>query len=522
MLNSTQLAAPRGSAVWLSFATRAFICLLCIGALAAARPCLAQSGKDSGDGPSAQTDDPNGGADSGDDGTGREGAPIVPAQGVGKLDLEKLFSKKPKPPKKDTCYVRADGGALVAKVLAEFEGERLVKLPTGELEVIADKDTRPTDRPFVSATRQQMIDHHKAGKFGEFNFVPAGYYIFAYKDGDEDFYMQTRSILESLFPGVIKQLRDWGLKPTRPETPMLVVMMPNRAEFDALEKMPPGVAAYYTQLENYVVLYQDTKLFEAAPEYAFREVAYTIAHEGIHQILANTGIQRRLSVWPAWVSEGLPEYFCPLKVSSRVIRQSDGEKLPERAVKWQRAGVINDVRLYHLLRTRGASGKLIEQSIQTGGSLTAYGYAVSWGLVHYLGERRPEKFAAYLRDISSKSKPLQPNVPLDHRGPDPLFVKHFGDDYPELEASVQRHLNSKEVQKQYKDPVANQTHYVVKATIKKSGRYMTSMGLTKSPAAAKEFIDKLKAKARAEGLTQATFLTIVCKSEREALARLAK
>ena len=34
----------------------------------------------------------------------------------------------------------------------------------------------------------------------------------------------------------------------------------------------------------------------------------TVAHEGAHQILANIGVQPRLSDWPLWLIEGFAEY----------------------------------------------------------------------------------------------------------------------------------------------------------------------------------------------------------------------
>ena len=446
-----------------------------------------------------------------------ETQPIVPAQGVGQLDLEKLGRVEPGLPKAKTTYVRADGGALVAKVLCELGDERLVKLPTGELEVVKQTDTRPTTNPFRSASRKQVIAHLKAGEFGDFKFVESGYYIFAYQSS-EAFYMHTRSILETLLPGVVAQLKEWGLKPTRPETPMVVIIMPSRAAFDALEEMPPGVAAYYNGLTNYVVLYEDQRLWEAAPEYALKEAAYTVAHEGIHQILANTGVQARLSSWPQWISEGLPEYFCPLRVNTRLVKKDDSE-LPERTIRWKRAGMVNDLRMYDLLRSTSREGELVEEAVSAR-RLTAYGYAVSWGLVHYLSTKKRRDFAAYVTDIA-KSKTLMPVVARDHRGPDPLFVKHFGTNYGAIEAGVQRHLTSSKIQREYRDPVVHQTHYIVKRIYKKSRVFHTRVMLTLSPASARQFRDEEQARMDAAG-EKAQFYTIVCKTRKEAEYQLLK
>lgn len=446
---------------------------------------------------------------------------ILPAQGVGRLDLQKRGGSRPRLPEAETCYVRGDKGAVVARVLSEIGDERLVKLPTGDLEVVDRKDTRPCDKPFRSATRAEVIAHLKAGKFRDFTFVPSGYYIYAHQ-GSDAFLAHTRSILESLLPGVVAQLREWGLEPTRPETPMVVIIMPNRQAFDALEPMPDEVAAYYAGMTNYVVLYEDTRLWEAAPEYAFKEAAYTVAHEGIHQILANTGIQQRLSNWPSWISEGLPEYFCPLRVNSRLIKQGD-EQLPERTLRWTEPGMVNDLRMYHLLRTTGESGELIRGAVASD-SLSAYGYAVSWGLVHYLANREKQAFGEYLQAVS-KAAPLMDPAGLPRsesiRGPDPLFVKHFGDNYPVIETGVQRHLTSSKVQKEYRDPIENQTHYVLKRIVKRQRTFYTRVAITLSPAAAREWKDEQEALIEAEG-RDAQFYTIVCKNRGEAEYQLRK
>ncbi|MEM1304103.1 MAG: DUF1570 domain-containing protein [Planctomycetota bacterium] len=426
-----------------------------------------------------------------------------------------LESADAREPDATTTYVRAaDGRAIVAKVIAEIGSDRLVKLPTGEFDIVPRSQTRPCDKPFVSATRAEVAAKLRADGFDRFTIVPSGYFLFAY-DCSEAYYLHTRSILESMLAGVVQQLREWGLEPQRPETPMVVLIVGSRAKFDAIEKMPPEVAAYYSQISNHVVLYEDQRLWEAAPEYAFKQAAYTIAHEGIHQLLANTGIQQRLARWPQWISEGLPEYFCPMKVNTRLITTGDAE-LPERTLAWRRAGEVNDLRMHQLFRYRPDGGALI-RTVVGAGSLTSDGYAVSWGLVHYLAKRQPQALGEYLGDVSRR-RPLEK---LDYRGADPLFVKHFGEDYAALEKKIQRHLLDKSLQKSYRDPIEYQTHYVMKQIIKRGRTFTTTVALTLSPAEARAWRDKREQLAEAEGKSSA-FYTIVCKTRKEANYQLGK
>lgn len=440
----------------------------------------------------------------------------MPAQGISRLDRLTSLDVEPSDPKTPTTLVRAaGGGALVAKVLCELGKSRLIKLPTGELDVVARKDTRPTDKPFKSATRKQIAAKIKADGFTDFKFASGGYYVYAY-DSSEAYYLHTRSILESMLSGVVAQLKDWGLEPQRPETPLVVMIVGSRSSFDAIREMPPEVAAYYDGITNRVVLYEDQRLWEAAPEYAFKQAAYTVAHEGIHQLLANTGIQQRLSHWPQWISEGLPEYFCPLKVNTKLIKKKDSQ-LPERTLRWSQAGRVNDLRMYDLLRSTSRNGILMRDAVQAT-NLTSYGYAVSWGMVHYLATEKPETLGAYLKEVQ-KSKPLERS---QYRGrPDPLFIKHFGDKYAVLERRVQTHLLSKPMQRQYKDPIERQTHYLMKQIVKRGRTFHTRVAITLSPAAAKEWKEEQEALIEAEGRTS-QFYTIVCKTRKEVDYHLAK
>lgn len=438
------------------------------------------------------------------------------AQGVAERMFKALESAEAKPPNSETTYIRGVGGrAVVAKVVAEVGDRRLIKLPTGEFDFVQRSDTRKCSQPFTSAPRSEITAKLREDGYEKFKIESSGYFMYCY-DCSEAYYLHTRSILESMLSGVIGQLREWGLNPQRPETPMVVLIVGSRQKFDAIQKMPPGVAAYYSMISNRVVLYEDQRLWEAAPEYAFREAAYTVAHEGIHQLLANTGIQRRLARWPQWVSEGLPEYFCPMKVNTKLITQGKDE-LPERTLTWRRPGEVNDIRMWQLLSYSGYRRGIVKSAISTD-RLNADGYAVSWGMVHYLAKRKPTEFAAYLQEVS-ESRPL---TKRDYRGADPLFVKHFGEDFAVIEKRVQRHLLSKPIQKSYRDPFEYQTRYLMKHIIKRGRTFETTFKLTRSPAEAREWREMRLALADAEGRDSSAFYTIVCKTKKEANYHLRK
>jgi hypothetical protein len=407
----------------------------------------------------------------------------------------------------------SDGEPQVVELYSKLGNDVLVMLPTGELKQYSRGQTRPTDRPFVGADEAAMRRALDEAGFSQFKVTAGGPYLYVY-DCSEGFFLHTRSILESMFPGVVRTLRGWGLELDRPTVPQIVVIMPSREAFDAYDKVPPEIAAYYNQLTNYVVLYEDQRLWEAAPEYAAKQAAYTIAHEGVHQLLHNTGVQKRLSRWPMWIGEGLPEYFCPLKVNTRLIRQKDSE-LPARTIKWTEPGMVNDLRMHALLRINSQSGEVARRLVRDN-ELDTDEYALAWGLVHFLASKQPEKFQAYLRDVS-KFEPLDAAQREAAGRADPLFAKHFGEDFAAVEAAVQKHLTSKPMQAAYVDPEVNQTHYVVKRVVKKGRAYDIALIITTSPASARKWKEEQETEH-----PRAKFFTKVCKTQREAEYQLKK
>lgn len=401
----------------------------------------------------------------------------------------------------------------VVKLHCDLGIELLVMRRTGELAMVPRSQTTSTEQPFVSADEAEMKKALAAEGFGKFKMVSAPPYLFVY-DASEGFYMHTRSILESMYPGVKSTLESWGLKAPDPAVPLVVIIMPSRAAFDAYDPTDPEIAAYYNTLSNFVVLYEDQKMWDAAPEFALKQGAYIVAHEGVHQILANAGIQQRLGRWPMWICEGIPEYFCPLKVSSRIVQTRSGT-LPTRTLKWTDPGMVNDLRMYSLLRTNVADGDVTKQLVEAS-ELGSREYALAWGLVHYLVSEHPQQWRAYLQDVR-KIEPLDPAQKALSGRVDPLFVKHFGEDFAAIETGVQQHLMSKEMQAEYRDPEVYQTHYVVKRSFKQGRTFHIAMIVTTSPAAAQEFKESELAKN-----DRAKFFTKICKTRREAEFQLRK
>ena len=374
------------------------------------------------------------------------------------------------------------GNDVVALLHAEVGDRRLVIWPDGRLESVPAARAPLTTKPFLPATKEEIGERLQAQGFRDFKVRNTARFIYVYNTS-EAFCKGTSRILETMYPAILAYFKRLKLPVDHPQVPLVAVMFRTEEEFQKFEPVPDGIAAYYNSLSNHIVMYEQSDLVEVAPELAMKQSIGTIAHEGIHQILHNIGVQQRLSRWPMWLSEGLAEYFAPTTV--------------DRKLRWKGVGMPNDLRMHELARfmnarrASGAQGEIVDQVVGAR-RLTSSGYAAAWSLTHYLASRQKEKFQDYLRDVAQLG-PLEPSdglaVPEGRR----LFVKHFGDDYAALEQELVTHLKSLP----YVDPIANQTHYVVllESTTRRTA------GVTTSPAGARQFqeetLTKLPAPLRA-------------------------
>lgn len=402
------------------------------------------------------------------------------------------------------------GQSVVALLHCQIDDSSVVMLPSGALVSVAAPGVSPTERPFEPLSRAALLARLQTGKFQKFKTAESDHFGYLYSCSDE-FFQTTRDILESLHDGVLDVLKDWDIPLSEPNVPMVVILFGDRASFDAFRRVPAGVAAYYSIESNYVVLHEDPELSDRAPELALKRGAYTIAHEGVHQLLANIGVQQRLAPWPQWMSEGLPEYFCPVRVTSNMVTK-DGNTLPTRRVRWNRAGLVNDLRMYGLLHMPTEGGKVLHNTTRDT-QLDADGYAVSWGLVHYLAVKQNKAFRAYLREVAAT--PVLADLDPEYRAAElKQFAKHWGMNLSSLESNVGRYLQSHEMQLAYRDPVVYQTHYVVVHTALRGRTGKVTVYITTSPDGAKEW--KASEEKILDPDTKHSFRTEACATRKEA------
>lgn len=317
---------------------------------------------------------------------------------------------------------------VVGKVHFEVDGVLGVILPDGQLTDVLTRDATPTERPFRAISKDALAKRMLEGDFskGGFQTKQTKRFLYVYNTS-ETFYVGTSRILETMYGGLFNYCKKQKLDVRDPDVPLVVIMFQTKDEFDAFEKMPDGVVAYYSGLTNQVVMYEQSRLSRVAPEIAVKQAISTVAHEGVHQILQNIGVQQRTSRWPMWICEGLPEYFSPTELGANI--------------RWKGVGTVNDLRMRELENYALAQqdnvrpGETILKTVRSQG-LTSTGYASAWALTHFLASRRQTSFVNYLQEVS-KLGPLEGWTPDEGEA---KFIKHFGAKLDELEGAELIHL----------------------------------------------------------------------------------
>ena len=346
------------------------------------------------------------------------------------------------------------GRAVVSRLHARGPGGLVVMLPDGSLGWPSGEV--PTDRPFVPCTMKQLSQSLRLGPFRGFSAVERKPYLLL-TQGSEAFARDAADLLEGLYQDLIDCLEEGDIPVSQPEFPLVVIIYRDEETFRAHRRVDPDVRAYYEITTNRIILFESSEQDGRAPELAALRRPQTIAHEGVHQILQNVGVQPRLSDWPPWLVEGLAEYFAPASMPGETL---DAES------KWGNYGRCNFGRVnpFHmatlidlqdpaalLSHFRGPGPDQISPSwarlgpeepwvthLMVRGEFSPTDYALSWSLTHYLATNHTNAFRSYLMTLRSRP-PLEPRAPIQHLED---FVNAFGIQPSTLARRIDRHLAS--------------------------------------------------------------------------------
>jgi hypothetical protein len=375
-----------------------------------------------------------------------------------------------------------NGQPVVGRIHVRVGNAAVVLLPDGELVGRREGQFTPTDRKFDPLDKD-AITKRLAAEFPDFRIKSTNHYIYVYSSSEE-FQFGTSRILETMLPGVKQWAEGCKIEVRNPAMPLVVVMFRTENEFRRYRRMPAGVVAYYEPLSNRVFMYEQSRLAQVRPDLALGQAISTIAHEGVHQILHNIGVQQRLSVWPMWLSEGLAEFFAPTTIGTKL--------------QWKGPGKVNDLRMFELeqyVRGRSAeepNGELVEHTVLAG-RLTSTGYASAWALVHYLAKFKKPELVTLVRE-ASQIGPLSGATDVSSlgvvRANRDAFVKQLGDDFKDFEVKLVAHLKKQP----YTDPFLNAPHFVATFVAPSGRKSQKSASTFHSIPLAQKWIGDMRAK----------------------------
>jgi hypothetical protein len=338
--------------------------------------------------------------------------------------------------------LRDDAGECVVTRLHGRFGDRTALLqPDGQIGF--PNRLLPTDEPFVPLTSEELRERLESGPFAGYKVRTTEHYVIFYQS-TEAFAQDSARLLEDLYHGLIDACRRHDIPVHETEFPLVAVIFATERDFRTHKQVDPEVQAYYEIFTNRIFFYEQSERDQAEPRLMALRKPQTVGHEGVHQILANIGVQPRLSDWPLWLIEGFAEY-CATPTRTK------------KGVAWDRMGTINALHMATLrelddplsneivgnaavAKAPGRPSRLLDvESLVTKTRLTPTDYAQSWALTHYLAQRRYRDFLGYLKSMSAMP-PLERRSPEQHLAE---FRKFFGDDLSKVDKKAEEYIRKR-------------------------------------------------------------------------------
>ncbi len=268
-----------------------------------------------------------------------------------------------------------------------------------------------TDEPFTPFSKEELGKRLQAELGPEFQLYTTKHYVLCYNTSDA-FARWTGAMFERLYRAFHTFWDRKRFELHEPEFPLVALVFAERSSFkryaqDALGEAVDEVIGFYNQRTNRMVLVDLTgvapqrRRFMTSREIrrllsrpgAERTVA-TVIHEATHQIAFNTGLQRRFSDMPVWVSEGLAMYFEVPDLKSKRGWRGLGKVNPVRAKGFRR---------YLSKRPRDSLVQLMKDDKRFRDPFQMHhAYDEAWAWYFFLMKTRPRQMVQYHQLLAKK------------------------------------------------------------------------------------------------------------------------
>jgi hypothetical protein len=282
-------------------------------------------------------------------------------------------------------------------------------------------------RPFSAAEmRGQLLREFDRGH----DVSGTGNYLVVHPAGQQDRWAPR---FEALYRSFVQYFTARGLRPPRPNFPLVAVVFGSPEELNAYAtrnggQLATGVVGYYSLVSNRVLLCDVSR--GSADDQSWQQNARTIIHEAAHQIAFNCGIHNRFAPPPHWLCEGLAVMF----ESPGVWNARHHARLQDR-VDTERLGSFRHYR--HGARPHNSLPQFVSASERLFETNPQAAYAEAWALAFFLAEKEPAKFVQYL----SKTARREPMRRYSAAEQLQEFTDVFGTNLQMLEARYLRFID---------------------------------------------------------------------------------
>ncbi|WP_153555968.1 DUF1570 domain-containing protein [Roseimaritima sediminicola] len=246
-----------------------------------------------------------------------------------------------------------------------------------------------TEERFRVTSRAEMRSRLSEEYGRDFEVVSTTHYLVVQPRGRGD---RWPRLFESLHRHFVHYMQIRGATVRQGRFPLVAVVLPDQAamqaEFARLGIQVSRVAGVYHLPSNRVILHD-----QGHADY----VAETVRHETAHQTAYNTGIHSRVNETPRWIVEGIGTLFEPEGMQSQAAGRAGRNRLSASHLERFRARYRDSESLATDLRQLIVDDSLFQDSRRIDDA-----YCLSWAMMFYLAERRPEAFARLLKHTAGR------------------------------------------------------------------------------------------------------------------------
>ncbi len=280
----------------------------------------------------------------------------------------------------DRCILLADDGKL-----HDFD-------PRASGNALAVKEGRFTP---VEAMDLRVALQEEFGR--DFEVRSTGHFLVVQPRGVRQKWPEIFEALHRSFTGYFSVR---GVRVLDGNFPLVAIVMPDQASFMRhLHRMKVNVNAdvlgIYDRASNRIVMYNH--------EHGGDQLDSTIRHEAAHQSAFNSGVHSRVVETPHWIVEGIGCLFQAEGISGGRGGGRAADRATDRCDPQMRRLFLecyegDNARLVADLNSLISGDQMFRER-----ATIKSAYALSWGLVFYLSERRGDEFAELLRVFGNRA-----------------------------------------------------------------------------------------------------------------------